>query len=38
MYRADALAVASGILGERLMEVAGKAVADVVLKWGIGEK
>ncbi len=34
MYRADALAVASGIFGERLMEVAGKAVADVVLKWG----
>ena len=34
MYRADALAVASGILGEKLMEVAGKEVADVVLKRG----
>ena len=34
MHRADALAVASGISAEKLMEAAGKAVADIVLKWG----
>tara|TARA_B100000676_G_scaffold313150_1_gene391809 strand:+ start:6555 stop:8033 length:1479 start_codon:yes stop_codon:yes gene_type:complete len=34
MYRADASVVASGIPGQKLMEAAGKAVADVVIKRG----
>ena len=34
MARADAMAIAAGISGEALMEVAGKAVADAVLQSG----